>query len=67
MSANKCGNCNSLLSCGCQRRAASDGKACCNQCIGGYEAELKQKKAAANRPKNTDVGAPIINNVKYNP
>jgi hypothetical protein len=36
-----CPNCGATFSCGCQRRAASDGKQCCSQCIVAYEAKLK--------------------------
>ncbi len=40
----KCQNCGNTLSCGCQRRVASDGKNCCTACIATYEAKLKVKK-----------------------
>lgn len=39
----KCTNCGKTLSCGCQKRKASDGKACCSACISNYETQLKQK------------------------
>lgn len=42
----KCPNCNATLSCGCQRRTASDGTGCCSSCITLYE-----KKLIANGPK----------------
>jgi hypothetical protein len=35
-----CNNCGAQLSCGCQRRDASDGKSCCDQCITSYEIQL---------------------------
>jgi hypothetical protein len=35
-----CGNCGVQLSCGCQRRDASDGKSCCDQCISAYELSI---------------------------
>jgi hypothetical protein len=35
-----CSNCGSQLSCGCQRRTASNGTECCENCIAGYEAML---------------------------
>ena len=38
-----CGNCKSKLSCGCQRRKASDGTQVCANCIAKYEAQLKTK------------------------
>ena len=37
----KCPNCGKQLSCGCQRRTASNGKAVCTSCIAAYEAKLK--------------------------
>lgn len=36
-----CPNCNSTLSCGCQKRVASDGKQVCSSCLQAYEAKLK--------------------------
>jgi hypothetical protein len=42
-----CSNCKRNLSCGCQRRTASDGKAVCSNCITSYEASLKQRQAAS--------------------
>jgi hypothetical protein len=37
-----CPNCGAALSCGCQRKAASDGKQGCVQCIPKYEQSIKQ-------------------------
>jgi hypothetical protein len=42
-----CSNCQKPISCGCQRRTASNGKSCCSSCISQVEASL-----------NTNVGAP---------
>jgi len=39
-----CSNCKSNLSCGCQKRTASDGKSVCTKCQTSYEAKLKQTK-----------------------
>jgi hypothetical protein len=36
-----CPNCSRKLSCGCQRRVASNGSACCSNCITSLEAKLK--------------------------
>lgn len=36
----KCSNCNANLSCGCQRRTASDRTRCCSGCITVYEKKL---------------------------
>lgn len=33
----KCGNCGKALSCGCQKRKASNGAAVCSTCISSYE------------------------------
>ncbi len=38
----KCTHCNKVLSCGCQRRRASDGTQVCSTCVAAYEAKLKQ-------------------------
>jgi len=35
-----CPNCNSQLSCGCQKRVASDGKQVCSSCLNAYERTL---------------------------
>ena len=54
-----CQNCGSRLSCGCQKRTASDGKQCCSKCITAYEHGLIKKNIA--RPKtNTE---PIITKI----
>lgn len=37
-----CLNCGTKLSCGCQKRTASDGKSVCGTCLPGYEAGLKK-------------------------
>lgn len=36
----KCGNCGSKLTCGCQKRTATDGKQCCQSCVGTYNQSL---------------------------
>ena len=38
-----CSNCKSKLSCGCQKRTASNGAQCCTMCLGAYEGALKNK------------------------
>ena len=42
-----CSNCKKNLSCGCQKRKASDGKSVCSNCITSYEASLKQRQNLA--------------------
>jgi hypothetical protein len=39
-----CSNCNLPLSCGCQKRTASDGKQVCSNCLNAYENKLKAEK-----------------------
>lgn len=56
----KCLNCGTVLSCGCQKRKASDGKSVCKACIGRYEQSLKKTKKARNKAEATYNGAPII-------
>lgn len=36
-----CLNCGSPITCGCQKRTASDGNHCCSNCITTYENKLK--------------------------
>lgn len=38
-----CSNCGAALSCGCQKRKASDGVSVCANCIGRYEAGARQR------------------------
>jgi hypothetical protein len=39
-----CPNCGSAITCGCQRRTASDGTVCCANCITTYENKNKVGK-----------------------
>jgi hypothetical protein len=39
-----CNNCNARLSCGCQKKTASDGKSCCANCLSLYEKGLRNNK-----------------------
>lgn len=54
-----CSNCNASLSCGCQKRTASDKKSCCSKCITAYESRLLKAKSTI--PKTTT--EPVIINV----
>ena len=38
-----CTNCGAQLSCGCQKRKASDGASVCANCVARYEARATQK------------------------
>ncbi len=44
----KCLNCGSTLTCGCQRRSASDGTITCSKCIADYEKTLSEKIKTSN-------------------
>jgi hypothetical protein len=37
----KCSNCQSNLTCGCQKRVASNGVSCCTMCLTAYENSIK--------------------------
>ena len=39
-----CQNCGSKLSCGCQKRIATDGREVCSSCVTNYESMLNAKK-----------------------
>ena len=69
MSTN-CPNCNARLSCGCQRRTASDGKAVCSMCLVKYENTIKLQKTPQRfiPPKQGfDYTAPTYIDVTYKP
>ncbi len=38
-----CSNCGKKLSCGCQKKKASNGTSVCNSCSAQYEKQLKLK------------------------
>lgn len=42
----QCTNCNTKLSCGCQKRLASNGVYVCSKCITSYEEQLKAQSTA---------------------
>lgn len=48
-----CLNCGNKLSCGCQKRVASDGKSTCSTCLTTYENQLK-------KIKNTVTTSPLV-------
>lgn len=48
-----CPNCKARLSCGCQKRSASNGAAVCTMCINAYEQSLRNKKSATGVYTNT--------------
>lgn len=46
----KCQNCGNNMSCGCQKRTASNGATACSSCINTLEASIKGAKLAASKP-----------------
>ncbi len=50
-----CNNCGSRLSCGCQRRTAKDGKACCSGCVAAYNVSIKLKQESTTNTAPTNV------------
>ena len=50
---NVCPNCKAKLSCGCQRRKASNGTQVCSNCLANYEAQIKSKPIGNNIKKST--------------
>lgn len=55
-----CPNCKARLSCGCQRRVASDGTAVCSNCLASYNAKLAATKLTL-IPKKAKTGITITN------
>ena len=37
----QCSNCNKTLTCGCQKRNASNGVQVCSNCLSSYESQIK--------------------------
>ena len=37
----QCSNCNQTLTCGCQKRNASNGVQVCSNCLSSYESKIK--------------------------
>lgn len=62
-----CGNCGVQLSCGCQRRDASDGKSCCDQCINAYELSIAPPPIPPAPIPMPVAQEPIIEEVKEQP
>jgi hypothetical protein len=43
-----CPNCNATITCGCQKRTASDGVQVCSSCIDAYERKLAEARNQTN-------------------
>lgn len=52
-----CLNCGAKITCGCQKRKASDGKEVCANCLSTYENKIKNplKPATNNTQSNVNV------------
>ena len=57
-----CSNCKAKLSCGCQKRTASNGVGVCSNCLPQYEAQLRAAKSNTTQPSN----APTNITTSYN-
>jgi hypothetical protein len=53
--ASKCANCEARLSCGCQRRTASNGSSACSSCVSALNTKLAQEQLAANQVVQTPI------------
>ena len=60
-----CSNCGKALSCGCQRKTASNGRSVCNGCISSYEDTLRTEKNATRQQTNTSGNAVYSNLYKF--
>ena len=54
-----CPNCNTKLSCGCQKRTATNGAQVCSTCIGSYESNLRSGLQAKITPSTVKVFRPL--------
>jgi hypothetical protein len=52
-----CSNCKATLSCGCQKRVATDKKAVCSNCLAKYETSLKTNSVKPVPTSNHLLGA----------
>lgn len=64
-----CNNCGAQLSCGCQRRTASNNVSCCEACIHEYEAKLNPPKPAPQptKPVEKKVNTIVIEKIEEKP
>lgn len=47
-----CLNCKTKITCGCQKRTASNGQKVCSSCLANYETKLKVNPPKDNPPKD---------------
>lgn len=57
-----CTNCQTKMSCGCQKRVATNGVSTCSSCLAKYEAKLKTLRAA--NPQNINITSVTYNSAK---
>jgi len=60
-----CSNCNAKMSCGCQKRKASDGTSCCSSCLAFYEKGLQNKKQIVSTATTPTVNKNVWNVDRY--
>jgi len=53
-----CPNCKKQLSCGCQRRTASNGSTVCSSCLNSYEKTLKPIQPTTTTTKTKTIAKP---------
>ena len=56
MAGGKCNNCGAVLSCGCQKTTASNGRSCCNNCINQYERSIGNYPKSENKKFVWEIG-----------
>ena len=60
----QCLNCKANIGCGCNKRTASDGASCCNNCLASYEAKIRNGNPAPTRVTTQQQNRPpVINKV----
>jgi hypothetical protein len=56
-----CPNCGNVMSCGCQRRTASNGTSVCSSCLAAYEVKLQNEQQENTVNKNKQKTTPDLN------
>jgi hypothetical protein len=67
--SSKCENCGARISCGCQRRSASNGAPACSSCVNSLNERLVQEQSLQNQliqPPVTDQNTWGANRYKTN-
>lgn len=50
-----CSNCQKPITCGCQKRTASNGRSCCSSCIVAYENSINSNAVKKSEPYIWDI------------